>query len=206
LKRFEQEMVRGWLQEPKTDARGAIALTHGAGSNCDAVLLKALAESFAEAGFIVLRFDLPYRQARAKGPPFPAQAAKDREGIRRAVQALRELSGQVYLGGQSYGGRQATMAAAEDTRLADALLLLSYPLHPPGKPGQARTDHFPNLQTPALFANGTRDPFGSVEELKSALRLIPARTELNIIDGAPHGLPASSAQKLVRGFCDFVSL
>ncbi len=153
----------------------------------------------------VLRFDLPYRQERPHGPPFPAQAARDREGIRRAVEALREGSpAKVYLAGHSYGGRQSTMLAAEQQGLVDALLLLSYPLHPPRKPEQLRTAHFPNLRTPALFVHGTRDPFGSIDELREALRTIPARTELEAITGAPHGLPASSAGSVAARFAAFV--
>ena len=80
------------------------------------------------------------------------------------------------------------MLAAEDPGLADALLLLSYPLHPPRKPGQLRTAHFPKLETNALFVHGTRDPFGSPEELKQALSLIPATTHLLEIEGAGHEL------------------
>jgi uncharacterized protein len=181
-----------------------MALTHGAGSNCEAPLLKQLAEAFAEAGILALRFDLPYRQARPHGPPFPAQAARDREGIQRAVEALREFSDHVFLGGHSYGGRQSNMAAAEIPHLADALLLLSYPLHPPRKPEQARTAHFENLRTPALFVHGTRDPFGSIAEMESALKLIPARVELEIIEGAPHGLPASEAPRIAGRFRGFI--
>ena len=81
------------------------------------------------------------------------------------------------------------MLAADDSTAADALLLLSYPLHPPKEPAKPRTDHFGKLQTPALFVHGTRDPFGSIAELETALHLIPAKTELISIEGAPHGLP-----------------
>src|SRR5208282_286873 len=91
VKRFEQELVKGWLHEPESASGASLAITHGAGSNCEAPLLRALAEGFAAAGIAVLRFDLPYRQQRPHGPPFPAQAARDREGLRRAVLALREL-------------------------------------------------------------------------------------------------------------------
>lgn len=207
-------MIRGWLHEPASSshepakpAGAAIALTHGAGSNCDAPLLKKLAEEFAEAGWVVLRFDLPYRQARPKGPPFPAQAARDREGIVRAMKALREVSGGlVFLGGHSYGGRQSTIAAADHPELAAALLLLSYPLHPPGKPERARTDHFSKLRIPALFAHGTRDPFGSVAEMEDALKLIPARVRLEIVEGAPHGLPPSSAPRVAERFREFIQV
>jgi len=154
----------------------------------------------------VLRYDLPYRQQRPHGPPFPAQAARDREGIAQAAKALREIaSGRVFLSGSSYGGRQSTMAAAENPKLADALLLLSYPLHAPGKPDQPRTDHFAKLHTPALFLHGTRDPFGSIDELESALKLIPARTELISVEGARHGLAPTISSLVVARFGEFLT-
>ncbi len=80
------------------------------------------------------------------------------------------------------------MLVAEDSTSADALLLLSYPLHPPKKPQQLRTAHFPNLRTPALFVQGTSDPFGRLEELRQALKLIPAATGLSVIEKAGHDL------------------
>jgi hypothetical protein len=102
---------------------------------------------------------------------------------------MRKLAaGPVYLGGHSYGGRQSTMLAAEAPGLGEALLLMSYPLHAPGKPGQPRTAHFPGLQTPALFVHGTKDPFGTIDELTAALPLIPARTDLITVEGAGHDL------------------
>ena len=88
-------------------------LTHGAGGNANAPLLLALAEGFAAGGLTVLRYDLPYRQERPTGPPRPGGAAKDREGLRSAVASIRaSVTGHVFLGGQSYGGRQASMLAA----------------------------------------------------------------------------------------------
>ncbi len=205
-KHFERDLVKGWLHEPSSPNGDALAITHGAGSNCEAPLLKAIAEAFTEAGVWVLRYDLPYRQQRPHGPPFPAQAARDREGISCAAEALREIvAGRVFLSGHSYGGRQSTMAAAENPTLADALLLLSYPLHPPRKPDQPRTDHFSKLQTPALFTHGTRDPFGSLEELESALKLIPARTELIPVEGAPHGLSPAISSFVVTRFGEFLA-
>jgi predicted alpha/beta-hydrolase family hydrolase len=94
----------------------------------------------------------------------------------------------MFLGGHSYGGRQASMLAAAEPGLVDRLLLLSYPLHPPKKPGELRTGHFPALQTPAMFVHGTRDGFGSVSEMAAALGLIRARTELVPIASAGHEL------------------
>jgi predicted alpha/beta-hydrolase family hydrolase len=178
-------LVRGWLHDPEPGGSGTggsgkgLVITHGAGSNCESPLLRAVAEAFAGAGYCVLRCDLPYRQLRAKGPPFPGMAARDREGLRRAMEAMREIAaGRVILGGHSYGGRQASILAAEEPALADALLLLSYPLHLPRKPEQLRTAHFSQLRTPALFVHGMRDTFGSIEEMREALRAIPARNRL----------------------------
>jgi uncharacterized protein len=186
---FEQSGVRGFLHRPGgADGRGLV-LTHGAGGNCRAPLLIAAAEAFCAEGVSVLRCDLPFRQQRATGPPSPATAAADREGLRRAVDAMRELvAGQIILGGQSYGGRQATMLAADEPEVASALLLFSYPLHPPGKPDRLRTEHFPRLRVSAVFVHGTSDPFGSPQELRSAVALIPAHTGIIPIVGAGHDL------------------
>jgi len=186
---FDSGSVRGVLHQPENPTGAAIALTHGAGSNCHAPLLARLARTFAGAGLVVLRYDLPFRQQRPKGPPFPAAAARDREGVAQAVHSLRRrAAGQVFAGGHSYGGRQTAMAAAERPEMADALLLLSYPLHPPSKPGQMRTSFFPDLRTPALFVHGSDDPFGTLAELGAALRLIPSATELLAVERSAHDL------------------
>ena len=176
--------VRGFLHRPTGTGQHGLVLAHGAGSNCQSPLLIALAEEFAAADFIVLRCDLPYRQARPYGPPRPGDAARDREGLRNAVRVVRNMvSGPIFLGGHSYGGRQATMLVAEDPPLAAGLLLLSYPLHPPGKPQQLRTQHFPEMRTPALFAHGVMDPFGTIQEMTLALKQIPAKVKLLPVAG-----------------------
>jgi predicted alpha/beta-hydrolase family hydrolase len=217
--------VRGYLHTPETPNGKGLVLTHGAGSNAQAPLLIALAETFSAAGFIVLRCDLPYRQSRSFGPPGPGDAARDRAGLNNALAALKiemgrremgriemgcptsrricetwepqpsadpTVSGNIFLGGHSYGGRQCSMLCAElaktDPTLVSALLLLSYPLHPPRKPEQQRTQHLPDLRTPTLFVHGTRDPFGSIAELEQAIKMIPAKTELLAIEGAGHDL------------------
>jgi predicted alpha/beta-hydrolase family hydrolase len=153
-------------------------------------MLVAVAVALAEAGFMVLRCDFPYRQERPHGPPLPGGSARDREGLRKAVQALTGLGSfkRMFLAGHSYGGRQASMLAAGDPGLVAGLLLLSYPLHPPRKPDKLRTAHFPQLRTPALFVHGSRDPFGTLEEMSSALALIPAATSLVPIEDAGHDL------------------
>jgi uncharacterized protein len=178
-----------------------LLITHGAGSNRNAPLLVALANAFSEHGVDVLRYDLPFRQERPKGPPRPGDAARDREGLREQIQKMRERNPeQVWLGGHSYGARQSSILASEMPGLADRLLLLAYPLHPPGKPEQLRTAHFPKLKTPGLFVNGSRDPFGSLDEMRNAFQLIPAPVDLLAAEGAGHDLGrnhAALAQRIV---------
>jgi uncharacterized protein len=189
LETFTAAGVRGFLHRAAGKSHTGLVLTHGAGGNCTMPLLIAAAAAFCAAGFDVLRCDLPFRQRRPKGPPSPSGAAADREGLRQAVMALRGVGSQkVVLGGQSYGGRQATMLAAEQPDLAAALLLFSYPLHPPGKPERLRVEHFPRLQVPCVFVAGTVDPFGAPAELRDAVLSIPALTEMITVDGAGHDL------------------
>jgi len=194
--------VRGFLHSPENPNGDALILTHGAGSNCNAPLLVAISETFAGHGYVVLRCDLPFRQERRTGPPFPGNAERDRVGLRNTVAVLsKNVSGRIFLGGHSYGGRQATMLCAAEPDLVSGLLLLSYPLHPPRKPEQLRIQHLPNLRTPSLFVHGTRDPFGSVEEMTKALQLIPAKTELMKVEGAGHdlGFKGKTEQKELPG-------
>jgi predicted alpha/beta-hydrolase family hydrolase len=180
--------VQGFLHRASSPSGDGLVLTHGAGGNAQMVMLVALAETFAGAGFIVLRCNLPFRQKKPFGPPGPGNGAQDREGLKNAVAAVRKLApGRVFLGGQSYGGRQASMLLADEP-VADGLILLSYPLHPPGKPEQLRTQHLPNLHVPTLFVEGTLDPFATIEEIEHARRLIPAKTELLTVEGAGHDL------------------
>jgi uncharacterized protein len=204
--------VRGFLHSPETPNFKALVLTHGAGSNAQAPLLIALADAFCAAGFTVLRCDLPYRQSRSYGPPGPGDAARDRAGLKNAIAAVKKNMGApvldsfarsgdspgttdgkghaatTYLGGHSYGGRQASMLCTEEPDLAAGLLLLSYPLHPPRKPEQQRTQHLPDLRTPSLFVQGTRDPFGTIAELEQALKMIPGKTKLLVVEGGGHDL------------------
>jgi predicted alpha/beta-hydrolase family hydrolase len=203
--------VRGFLHRPTGLGEDGLVLTHGAGANCDAPLLVTLADAFSASGLTVLRCDLPFRQVRPHGPPPRGSAERDQAGLRAAIASLRrQTSGRVFLGGHSYGGRQASMLAATEPGLVDRLLLLSYPLHPPRRPSELRTAHFPQLQVPALFVHGTRDGFGSIDEMVAALKLIPARTELLPVTGAGHELlnkrnrdePAKIFVEAFRRFAD----
>ena len=203
--------VLGFLHTPATSNQNGLVLTHGAGGNAQAPLLRALAEIFTNTGYTVLRSNLPYRQARSFGPPGRGDAARDRAGLKNAIASLKNMLGEkpgsplpsdfagsgnpqsqgsqnVFLAGHSYGGRQSSILCAQEPDLVAGLLLLSYPLHPPRYPQQQRTEHLPDLNTPTLFVHGTRDPFGSIEELERAIKMIPARTKLLTVEGAGHDL------------------
>jgi uncharacterized protein len=186
---FDTLDVHGFLHQPETAGGQGMVLTHGAGSNCNAPLLIAVAAAFCEAGVAVLRCDLAFRRRRPFGPPSPSSAAADRAGLRAAVAALRAMvRGQLFLAGHSYGGRQVSMLAADEPEVAAALLQLSYPLHPPGKPAQLRTQHFPRLRVPAVFVHGTADPFGEIAELRAAVAMIPTPARIIPVEKAGHDL------------------
>jgi predicted alpha/beta-hydrolase family hydrolase len=180
--------VRGFVHGPLDSDKDCLVLTHGAGSNCNSPLLVALSDAFCASGWTVLRCDLAFRQLQPHGPPRNS-AERDQQGLRAAVASMRRrTSGRVFLGGHSYGGRQASMLAADEPGLVDRLLLLSYPLHPPQRPDTLRTGHWARLQVPALFVHGARDGFGSIDEMTAALQLIPAPTQLLPVTAAGHEL------------------
>lgn len=181
-----------------------ILLTHGAGSDRNAKLLVAVGAEFERAGWVVERVNLEFRVAGGRPG---AQAERDREGLARDLAALRKRCERVYFGGHSYGGRQGSMLLAERPELAGAALLMGYPLHPPGKPEQARTAHFAGLRVPSLFVSGTKDEFGSPEELAAAVALVGGTAKLVTLDGARHDLKGGKvgvAERIVAEFRAFV--
>ena len=183
------------------NARWGIVLTHGAGSNADAPLLVALSHALAERAWAVLRVNLAFREKRPSGPPHSSGAAADRDGLAAAITSLHaETDLQVFAGGHSYGGRQATMLAAEQPSLARGLLILSYPLHPPAQPAKLRVEHLPALTTPSLFVSGTRDGFGTPAELSTAL----AKHQLLLLEGMGHSLSPKAVAPIVEAWVQFV--
>lgn len=193
IEAVSSDLFRGFVHWPSTEPKLSIVLAHGAGSDCNSRLLVSVCTAFAEAGVAALRIDLPFRVA---GDKMPRNQERDRSGIQAAVAFLRR-GGRVFAGGHSYGGRMASILAAEAPDVAEGLLLLSYPLHPPRKPEQMRTAHFPALGTPCLFVHGSRDPFGSPEEMRAA---IPAHARFLLIEKAGHELKPvlTDASEVVR--------
>ena len=179
--------VPGAGQAWDSGAAFLFVLTHGAGGSRESSLLKRICDEWARRGWLAVRYDLPYRRRRPKGPP-SGSAATDRAGIEQAVALARTLAGgPIVAGGHSYGGRQTSMAVAEGLAV-DVLTLFSYPVHPPGKPEKPRTEHLPDIGVPTVFTHGTSDPFGTIDEVRAAAALIPAPTEIVQIMGARHDL------------------
>jgi uncharacterized protein len=182
------DSIAGIGHEPDGKPVGVVVLTHGAGGSRESPLLKKICDEWARRGWLAVRYNLPYRRRRPKGPP-SGSAAKDQAGIVEAIELVRTMAdGPVVAGGHSYGGRMTSMVVAEGTAKIDALTLFSYPLHPPGKPERLRTEHLPSIDVPTVFTHGTSDPFGSIEELRAAAALIPAATDLVEVTGARHDL------------------
>ena len=182
------EQIAGIAHEPTGTPKGTVVLTHGAGGSREAPLLKKICDEWASRGWLAVRYNLPYRRRRPKGPP-SGSAKADQAGVVEAVTVARSLAdGPVIAGGHSYGGRMTSMAVADGAADVDVLTLFSYPLHPPGKPERARTEHLPLIAVPTVFTHGTADPFGSIDELRPAADLIGAPTEIVEITGARHDL------------------
>lgn len=159
--------------------RALLVLAHGAGGDLDDPLLRGLGGALAPEGIETVRFNLPYRDAGRRAPG--AQSASE-DGYRHLVEAVRQDGVPLFIGGKSYGGRIATHISASGTSV-DGLVLLSYPLHPPGRPERLRTAHLPDVPAPMLFVQGTRDPFATPDLLADALARLPRARLVQVRDG-----------------------
>jgi len=164
-----------------------VLLWPGAAGGRDHHTLRAIEERLAPVP--VERIDFPYRREGRKAPDrAPKLIAHIGEEAARAGgdgSASRSATEALVLGGRSMGGRMCSMAVAEGLPAA-GLVLLSYPLHPPGKPDKLRVEHLPQLEVPVLFVSGTKDPFGSPAELEAAAKAIPGPVTFCWLDGEGH--------------------
>lgn len=176
---------------------GTVLLAHGAGAPMDSASMNAGAKALAEAGLAVARFEFPYMAARRDGQRKPPPKAETLIGEYRAAVDALKAKGPLLIGGKSMGGRVASMVADELHAVGKVagLVCLGYPFHPPAKPQQLRTAHLETLKVPALIVQGTRDEFGTREEV-SGYRLSPA-IELLWLEDGDHDL---KPRKSVSGF------
>jgi hypothetical protein len=172
-----------------------LALAHGAGGTRSTPQLLRLAESLASGGRRVLLFNFPYSEAGRRAPDRPAALEAT---VRAVARHVREqlAPARLVLGGRSMGGRMASQCVAAGLA-CDALLLLAYPLHPPGQPGQLRDAHLPRIGTPMLFVQGTRDAFARSDLLEATLARLQTRARLCSIADGDHSfaVPARSGRK-----------
>jgi predicted alpha/beta-hydrolase family hydrolase len=180
---------------PGRRSRGAtgLVLTPGASAGRDQPALVAIDDAVTGSGLHVVRIDFPYRLAGRRAPDrAPVLIATVVEAAQALAGTLRVAPRRILLGGRSMGGRMCSMAVAEGLPAA-GLVLVSYPLHPPGKPDRLRTEHFGALDVPCLFVSGTRDAFGSPLELEAATAAIPGPVTHVWLEGGDHGLRGKDA-------------
>ena len=176
-----------------TAPKAGLLLTPGASATREQPSLVALDEAVSALGVAVERMDFPYTQAGRRAPERPPVLLEAvRAGAARLAADHELRPDQLLLGGRSMGGRICSMAVA-DGLAARALVLVSYPLHPPGKPEKLRTEHFPRLGVPCLFVSGTRDTFGTPDELEAATAAIPGPVTHVWLEGGDHGLRRKDA-------------
>src|SRR5436190_2989920 len=177
--------VSGLLLRPK-DARVLYVLAHGAGAGMRHPFLESIAQRLAQRNVATLRYQFPYMERRASRPDTPAVAAA---AVRAAVsEAARVAHGlPLVAGGKSFAGRMTSTAQAEEPLPGvRGLVFLGFPLHPPGRPGDARADHLAEVQIPMLFLQGTRDEFADLELLRPVVKRLGDRATLHSVDGGDH--------------------
>ena len=181
------DAVTGVVHRPARPRRPAFLLVHGAGGDLDGAGLVALCEAIAARGHLVVRANLPYREAGRGSPPRADRAVPGFLGLAESVRELAPRTPWVY-GGKSYGGRVASLAVATADLPAAGLVFYGYPLHPPGKPGKLRVDHWPDVKVPCLFLQGDRDQFSDETLLEENLRKLPRRARVHVVRGGDHSL------------------
>jgi uncharacterized protein len=171
-----------------------VLLAPGASAGKDQAALVAIDRAVTAEGGQVRRMDFPYRVAGRRAPDRPPVLVG--AVVKEAASFVAEAGlrpDRLFAGGRSMGGRICSLAVAGGLPAA-GLVLVSYPVHPPGKPERARTEHFGLLELPCLFVSGTRDGFATPAELEAAVALIPGRVSLHRVDGGDHGLRGHDAE------------
>ncbi len=178
---------------PSSSEAPTLVLAHGAGAGHDHPWMTRIAQGLADRGVRVVTFDFPYREAGRKVPDRAPVLEEAFANVWRSVASTS--SGTLFAGGKSMGGRIASQLAARGgfEPAPAGLVFFGYPLHPPGKPHERRDRHLPHVGVPMLFLHGTRDPFGTPEEMEELVSSLPLAT-LEIIDGGDHSLVALKRQ------------
>ena len=174
-------------------ATAALVVGHGAGAGQNSPFMVRTAEGLAARGIAAATFDFPYMTARRGAPDRPPVLEQAwRDAIAEARETFSGLP--LFIGGKSMGGRISSQVAAEGVEGVSGLVFLGYPLHPPGRPDRLRVEHLPAIEVPVLFIHGTRDPFGTPDELTAASAAIPGPVTHVWIEGRGHDLKGADAE------------
>lgn len=188
---------------PGSAAVAGLVLAPGASAGRDQGALVAIDKALSPAGVAVERIDFPYRLAGRRAPDKPTVLVATVVGAAQQLAlATRAPQDRIALGGRSMGGRMCSIAVAEGLPAA-ALVLVSYPLHPPGKPEKLRVEHFGAITVLCLFVSGTRDAFGTRDELEAATSAIAGPVTLIFVEGGDHGLERRDGE-VARIVCDWI--
>jgi len=172
---------------PSDRATAGLILAHGAGGGQRSEFIVRTATALASRGIVVATFDFPYMAAGRSVPDKPPVLEAHWRSVVDEVRATPEFADRpLFIGGKSMGGRIASHVAAAGVNGIGGLIFLGYPLHPPGRPDQRRDAHLPSVKEPMLFVQGTRDQFGTADDIRALLPKLNSRTELFPVADGDH--------------------
>jgi predicted alpha/beta-hydrolase family hydrolase len=176
-----------YLAGKRNRAGVTVILAHGAGANQLHPFMRLFASGLAERGFDVLTFNFQYMEQGRRVPDPKAQLESCYRAVIEAARNNKKLKeNRLVIGGKSMGGRIASQVAAEGAQKVAALVFLGYPLHPPGRPDKLRDAHLPQIKAPMLFVQGSRDAFGSPDELRATIKKHHLPATLHVVEGGDH--------------------
>jgi uncharacterized protein len=187
----ERESVTALIYSAAKEKRAGVTiiLGHGAGANQLSGFMRLFAHGLAERGFDVVTFNFSYMEQGRRVPDPKAKLESCYSAVIAAARAHRKLkSNATVIGGKSMGGRIASQVAAAGETDLKGLVFLGYPLHPPGKPDQLRSEHLPKVRVPMLFVQGSRDAFGTPAEIRTLIKRLRLPATLYVVEGGDHSL------------------
>jgi len=183
----------------KAGATAVVVLGHGAGADLRSEFLEFFATALADRGLGVVRFNFPYKEQQGQRPPDRMEILVEtfREVVAASAKRTGSPPGPLFVGGKSLGGRVASVLCAQRYVVPSGLVFLGYPLHAPGKPTELRSEHLAKIQRPMLFVQGSRDAFGTPEEIRAERARLKLPGALSVVDGGDHSfaLPKSMAPR-----------
>ena len=181
--------------QPGDSNKTGVIIAHGAANDMNNILIVAVADGLASAGYTTLRFNFPYKEKGKKSPDTESTLIRTWQGaVSHLLNNERFPVDRVVAAGKSMGGRIASQMVAADKMVVEALIFLGYPLHAPGRTDKLRDSHLYEIKKPMLFFAGTRDPLCKMEKLREVLHQLPGQFDLEIVEGGDHSfkLPKSS--------------